>query len=212
MNVRTCAAPVVLLRSLACISLLGAHPATAPPNISPTVTRLELRLDKGVWGEDDPDDVKAVLRSTGRELLRYFPGRTLPAIHVKRGGPITLFDRERDGTIVMKIDAQDSYWSQYAYQFGHELCHVLCRYREAETGNKWFEESLCETASLFVLRRMAESWKTDPPYANWKGYAPSLAGYAEKRIEKFRLPEGQTLADWYPKHVDALRKTGEDRG
>ncbi|MCP6756902.1 hypothetical protein NL533_35270, partial [Klebsiella pneumoniae] len=72
--------------------------------------------------------------------------------------------------IVLKLDTSNTFWSQYAYQFAHEFCHVLCGYREDDPGTQWFEETLCETASLFVLRAMAREWKTAPPYPHWKDY------------------------------------------
>ncbi|MEA3368409.1 MAG: hypothetical protein U9R68_09885, partial [Planctomycetota bacterium] len=77
--------------------------------------------------------------------------------------------------------------------------------------NKWFEESVCETASLFALRRMAEVWKTDPPYPNWRDYAPHLREYAGNRTKDARLPADTTLADWYARHADHLRKEACDR-
>ena len=47
------------------------------------------------------------------------------------------------------------YWSQYAYQFGHELTHILTDYdRFSPHRHKWFEETVCEAASLFALERI----------------------------------------------------------
>jgi hypothetical protein len=76
---------------------------------------------------------------------------------------------------------------------------------------KGFEESLCELASLYVLRSMAEEWKVKAPYAAWKSFAPHLAEYATKRIDERTLPAGRTLAAWYGENVGALRKNPVDR-
>ncbi len=97
------------------------------------------------------------------------------------------------------------------YQFAHELCHILCGYDQDPHPNRWFEESLCEAASLFVLRRSAETWKTRPPYPNWKDYAKHLRSYADDRIKNAPLPEGKTLAAWYRENAEALAKNAEDR-
>ncbi len=183
----------------------GASATTQP------VPTLQLNVSKTAWGEADQHDVEAVLRSTGRELLQYFPGAKLEPINVIHGGPITLFERSREGAIIVKLDCADSYWSQYAFQFGHELCHILCRFAEHERSNLWFEESLCETSSLFVLRRMSQTWKSDAPYKSWRCTAPHLAAYAQERIGKRHLPEGKTLAAWYAENAEALAKNGEDR-
>ena len=99
--------------------------------------------------------------------------------------------------------------SQYAYQFSHELCHILCNYKESGKQNKWFEEALCEMASIYSLRRMAEDWKTRPPYPHWKGYSESLNAYAQDLIDKTSVPED--LAAWYQANKEHLSRNSGDR-
>ncbi|MCX5684336.1 MAG: hypothetical protein NT049_11715 [Planctomycetota bacterium] len=157
-------------------------------------------------------DVEKVLLSSSGQLWKYFPGRELPVIEVEpKGGPITLFKRGPEGQIHIKLDTGNLLWSQMAYQFAHEFCHILCNYDEKHMPTKWFEESLCETASLFALRRMADAWQVDPPYPNWKSYAPSLGSYAADRIAKDALPAGKTFPQWYKENADALRASSTDR-
>ncbi len=88
----------------------------------------------------------------------------------------------------------------------HEFCHVLCGYREEWPGNKWFEETLCEMASLYALRAMGKAWETDPPYAHWKSYRVSLAKYAQDVIDKREKLTPETLAAFYQKHREELVK------
>jgi hypothetical protein len=167
---------------------------------------LEMRLSESGWGAASRADVRAVLTSAGRQLLVHFPGVELEALDVRPdGGPITLFKRSAEGAVVIKLNTRDTYWAQYAFQFGHELCHVLCRFDDGDRGNLWFEESLCELASLYVLRSMADEWQTRPPYPNWRSFAPKLAEYAEKRLAERKLPEGKSLAQWYAAETAALR-------
>ena len=74
---------------------------------------------------------------------------------------------------------RDRQQNQYAYQFAHEFCHVLSGYEGLEGNpNNWFHETICELASVFTLRRMAERWPTHPPYPNWAGYSKHLLEYA----------------------------------
>ena len=87
-----------------------------------------------------------------------------------------------EGRVPRAAEHGRRHWAQHAYQFAHEFGHILANYDEHERHNKWFEESICETASLFVLRRMSETWKVRPPYPNWKDYIPALAKYADERI------------------------------
>ena len=93
----------------------------------------------------------AVLDSAAGKLWRFFPNYQIEPIVVTRGhsGPITLFRRNGRGEIVVCLDTEKTYWSQYSYQFAHELCHILCGFKEGYEGNKWFEETVCETASLY---------------------------------------------------------------
>jgi len=154
-------------------------------------------------------DIRAVLDSTGRELWRYFPDYEIEPLVVTRGrqGPITLFRRNDRGEIVVKLDTGETYWCQYAYQFAHEFCHVLCGFDDDYAGNKWFEETVCETASLFAMRAMARAWKDDPPYSHWRDYRDALRSYADnvqrERHEVFPLVR-HGLPEFYRLHRETL--------
>jgi hypothetical protein len=162
--------------------------------------------------EADRDTVRKVLESTAAELWQYFPQRELkPLVVYPKGGPITLFRRGPCGEIVIRLNTGKTFWAQYAFQFAHEFCHVLCGYDVDNHGNDWFEESLCELASIFVLRRMGQTWQTGPPFDHWKSFAPHLTSYAEDLIEPCRLGDGKTLAEWYGQHAEGLRAPAASR-
>lgn len=175
----------------------------------------EIRVGKEGWNGGPVDNIHAVLKSTADDLLRFFPERKLAPILVERGhhSPIVLYAQGPNGEIQIQINSEGTYWSQYAYQFSHELTHVLCGFKKVEPNsppNAWFEESICMMASLFTMRQMAETWKTKPPYPNWKDYAPALKSYADDVMARpeHQLKSGQTLAAWYKENEDSLRKTG----
>jgi len=152
-------------------------------------------------------DVSAVLESAAEQLWPYFPDRKLAPILVEpQGGPIVLYKREPDGEYRVRLATGRTYWCQYAFQFAHEFCHILCHYRKGGKENKWFEESICETASLFALRGMARSWRSDPPYPNWRDYSSALHKYAQDRLDRHKLPAGLTLAAWYRQNAESLRE------
>ncbi len=198
---------------LALLALLGPDPLRAqqedPP---PPQAAIEIRVNrKADWG-CSPEDAQRVCSAAARELWKYFPERRLPPIAVDpKGGPIVLFGRSAKGEIRVRLDTRGTFWAQMTYQFSHELCHILCDYKENPNPNKWFEETLCEMASLFVLRRSAETWKTRPPYPHWKDYSEALRKYAEERIEPARLPAGKTLAAWHRENAAELAKNATDR-
>jgi len=197
---------------IACIAPLVPSSRADEKEKTSAARALDIRPQKpDAWKASLPD-VKAVLFSAAGELWKQFPDRKLDPILVEpRGGPITLFRRGKAGEYFVRLNTGEKYWAQYAYQFAHEMCHILCGYREGEDQNKWFEESLCELASLYALRQMSETWKTHPPYANWKSYAPALADYAKDRMSKGKLGEGVTLAAWYREHADQLKKNPTQR-
>jgi hypothetical protein len=216
--------------------LLGMVTTTAPPGRGDTVAggpaasravadddgagdaepagpTVALRLfDDEEWEGAVADDVRAVLGSVVDAMVPHVPQAGAVALEVRpRGGPISLFERAPDGAVRVHLNTGGNLWAQYSYQFAHELCHVLCRFDRDDTGNRWFEEALCEVASLFTLRRMADAWRTTPPYPNWQDYSAALDDYADRIIEAGRLPEGMSLADWYARHRDELPTRPTDR-
>ena len=174
---------------------------------------LVVRVARAGWGDASPVDITKVLESAGESLRALFPGRALPPLEVSRGekNPITLFERGSGGEIRMRLNVEGRHWAQFAFQFGHELGHVYAGLVEYPNPNLWFEETLCEAASLFVLGRMAEEWKSKPPYPNWKGYAESLASYRQERLEKAKLPGGAALSEWFAANEASLRKDAHQR-
>lgn len=165
---------------------------------------------------DSEQDIRAVCDSAGRELWRHFPDHRLePFVVVRgRGGPITLFDRNPHREIVVQLDTGDRLWCQYAYQFAHEFCHLLCGFRPGDPSNQWFEETLCELASLYAIRGMARSWRANPPYPHWRDYRDSLRDYADQTMS--RRPHVEEivrigLPAFYAKHEAALRTMPVDR-
>lgn len=171
------------------------------------------RLAPEGWGGASTPDIKAVLGSAMTELWRYFPGRKLEGIVVTRGhdGPIVHYKRNDLKEIVIQLDTEGLYWCQYAYQIAHEFCHILCGFDEDWKGNLWFEESLCETASLFVLRRMAETWEKSPPFEVWKSYAPNFKEYADDVMNRRTVVAESRLADFYRKNQSRLAANPVDR-
>lgn len=131
-------------------------------------------------------DIAAVCLSAVGELQRFCPELPTENVVIVRGtkGPITLFHRNDRREVVVQLDTGKTFWSQYSYQVSHEFCHVHCGFRPGPSDNQWFEEAICETASLFCLRAMAKSWATQPPFPNWKSYAPALGKYADDVIAK----------------------------
>jgi hypothetical protein len=197
----------MLARALSLFCLVIAT-AAAEPNY-------DLRVNKEGWGGASHADLSKVLRSSCDAIAKYIGepalGEPIRARHDK-GGPITLFKRNVRGEIVVELSSKDTFWCQHAYQMAHEFCHILCEFREGGRQNLWFEETLCELASIFAVRAMAETWKTDPPYPNWKDYSKALREYAADLEKKYALPKGTSLSAYVADHLDHLRANPTDRG
>jgi len=143
------------------------------------------------WGEVDEisqrtHDIKTLLTNVARHLLPYFPDQPLIRVDVKcrEAGPHVAYRADASQRYVIGLSAGTAPfiargWDQFSLQFGHELGHILSNFeiRRAQE-NSWLEEAICDTASIFCLWRMSETWKTNAPYDNyWSDYASAFSEY-----------------------------------
>ena len=126
-------------------------------------------------------------------------------------GPIVLYQRGKDGQYIVNLNSKDRYWCQFAFQFSHEVGHILCGYRDGDTSNLWFEETIGEVASLYALLRLEESWKSSPPYPHWKEYASEFTKYANQRMKKYEDKIPADLPSWFRANEQKLSKEPVDR-
>lgn len=187
--------------------LLFCLPSVTPAFVFPANVRVESRQ----WGDANPDDVQTVLQSVVETLSPYMANRRFGDITIRNDakGPISLYEKGIHGEYVVLLHVNGSYWAQLVYQFSHEMCHLMSNYDLAPNNvsrQQWFEESLCEAFSLFALDRMANRWSDDPPYPQWREYAPEFADYAQSNLQQAhrRLPKGMKLPAWYEKYRKML--------
>ena len=173
----------------------------------------EIRAIKADWGGASLRDIGKVLNSSARQLWPHASQEELKPIIVDRSrtGPIVLFRRGNEGQYIVRLDTHKTFWSQYAFQFAHEFGHIMCGYKAGDQSNQWFEESLCETASLFAMRRMRKEWEEKPPYPHWKSYAPALEKYAQERLDSHAWPDSLTVTEWYDRNKEKLKENPTDR-
>ena len=177
---------------------------------------LQILVAEGDWGDAQPNNIEMLLKDVAShltQLIREPLSGTIEVAPTKSldDKPITIYRFSPETPYPILLQAREKYWCKFAYQFSHELCHVLSDYeRLRENPNGWFHEAVCELASVFALRRMAERWPISPPYPNWTEYAGALSSYAEEllSLRERRLPVGTPLATWLSSEEDALR---EDR-
>ena len=181
------------------------------------MSRIDIQIEPAEWGSAQLDNILAVLRSAAKQFVDGSAHTAWPGVYVSRSNdsPIILDARRPDGRVVIKLNTQDTYWCQYAYQFAHEWVHLMAghlfpaniRWRGTQNFVGWFEESLCETGSLFALNALSVEWRENPPYPNWRDFAPSFSGYAQGRMdaEAHSIGDNETFRDWLAAHMAALR-------
>jgi len=106
------------------------------------------------------------------------------------------------------LNTKDKRWSQYSYQFAHEYCHHLIESDFINSFDQfgWFEESLCELASIHSIKNMAHVWQTKPPYDNWREYSESLDEYAEEVLNRKSNNIDIPLSTWIVENLENLSK------
>ena len=217
----------VVIASIA-LTILPAHAPRAAEVASPLkkISKKEekahglvIRVADGGWGDATPEEVETLLYAVAAELLTHFPGRRIDPVIVShaRRAPIVLYEKAPGGEYQVYLAAKDKRWAEFVYEFSHEICHIVANYEHHapphRVGHQWFEEAMCETASLYTLRRFSATWGESPPRPEWAPYAPSLHRYAEQMVNEphRRLPENTTLAAWFRDNEPALRDNPELR-
>ena len=92
-----------------------------------------------------------------------------------------------------------------------KLVMFFCGFKPGNSSNLWFEESICEIASLFVLKKLENQWTIQPPFPNWHEYAPEFTKYAMERIKKHENPMQMDLHKWFLENEDALKADPTNR-
>lgn len=170
-----------------------------------------IEVDNKGWGAVDTHQIEVVLHSVADLLLGDQPDRQIKLrVSHTDSNPVALYERGPNGEYLVRLHADRTRWHLYVYEFAHEFCHILSNYDrsggEVSRQNQWFEETICETASLYALGSLATAWSLAPP-------EPSLAGHAKDLRRFFRLlvteghrklPEDTELREWLKEHAAQL--------
>jgi hypothetical protein len=159
----------------------------------------------GDWGGSLPGSALTVvtrMRASSLVGVRLLsdrqPGRLRVDSHTSGPPAVWLHD---DGTsiawVIVDIGPRD--WSKLAYQFGHELGHVLANSwgPDAKPRNpcQWLEEALVESFSIRGLRLLADSWERDPPFPGDAAFGGAIRTYREHALAGYRAFASEVGAD-----------------
>lgn len=189
------------------LALAGAGPAVAQDS---RALGLQIHVVPGGWGVDTRR-IEPVLYAVADELVSALPGKLSAPVVVAhtQGNPVALYRRGVDGEYRVRLHASGESWPLYVYEFAHELCHVLSNHdlhAQTRKHNQWFEETLCETASLYALQAVAQRWDMAAESSR-AAAAPRLRRFYDVLLaERTReLPAGTPLSRWLAEHEAALR-------
>ena len=207
----------LIIASFLC-SVIYASPSYSTPLKKPVNSRklgLTIKVEGEGWGNVRKETIEKVLYSVADELLTRLPKKLSVPIVVTHtdSNPVALYERGKNGEYRVQLHASEANWHLYTYEFAHELCHILSNYEEnagpgASRYNQWFEETLCETASLFTLKNLAATWKDAPPAADWSKETDKLNRFFDLLIAEGhrQLPPHSPLAVWLASNEDKLRR------
>ena len=181
---------------------------------------LTIQVAEGEWGDARPEEIETLLYAIADKLLVHFPERQLKPIVVSptRQGPIVLYQKGPENQYQVHLAAKGRRWAEYVYEFSHELFHILANYENHapphNASHLWFEETLCETVSLYTLRQFSASWEQSPPRAEWASYASTLNGYTGRVLNEphRRLPANTSLEQWFRENGPLLLENPYLRG
>lgn len=170
-------------------------------------------INNGNWGATSLRAIGAILESTASILCDAF-GRAPDA-------PVQVSPWDQAPQVAWDlrpyriwISARDTYWCQYAYQFSHELCHILVNFdRLRHHRHKWFQESICELASLFTLHRLSQEFQHRPPaeVLGAREFAPHFATYATELERRASPVSCADLPMWLYDSLPDLEKRSINR-
>jgi hypothetical protein len=173
----------------------------------------------GDWGASPPEAAFRVMSRVREACLAgvaLLSDRQPKRIRVecRSGGFPAIWLHDDDASmawILVTIGPCD--WCQLAYQFGHELGHVLCNswdklaYPRAPC--QWLEESLVEAFTLRGLGLLAATWERDPPFEGDGAFAEAIRRYRNNLIAGYDAQSTRgSCGTWFR----AARSSLEQRG
>jgi hypothetical protein len=207
----------VLLRLAGAVTL-GKSFLRGESQAMAAATLLSAPLDvEGDWADSPVAAARTVITRmrqaclAGIRLLSDRQPQKLRVDDQRSGPPHIWLHEENPDTAWIVVHVGTRAWSQLAYQFGHELGHVLCNSwagAQFEPPCRWLEEAMVEAFSIRGLGALAAEWQRDPPFPNDNAYGASIGKYRDDLVAKYRDAAGDTpvgdLAAWFRANRAAL--------
>jgi hypothetical protein len=196
------------------LPLWSNHPVAQIRNNAMTLLSAPIEM-AGDWGHMLPRSAEQVverMRHSCLDGIRLVSDRQPTRLRVDEhtsGNPAIWLHPDGSTMAWIIVDIGERDWSKLAYQFGHELGHVMANSWEPDAKPAspcgWLEEAMVEAFSIHGLGRLAESWKTNPPFPNDGAFGEAIADYRRKIVEGYSVlaREQGSSADfglWFKDH------------
>lgn len=185
-----------------------------PIEQAPTLLTAPIEL-AGDWGQMLPraaDQVVEHMRHACLDGVRLVSDRQPTRLRVDEhtsGPPAVWLHPDGSSMAWVIVDIGERDWSKLAYQFGHELGHVMANSWQPNAQPKppcqWIEEALVEAFSIRGLGRLAESWKTNPPFPGDSAFGEAIATYRQDIMHRYAAQADEqglsrNAAAWFVNH------------
>ncbi len=171
---------------------------------------------------NDPTDIKQLfftINSVAHIFLAFFPSFDPTRWKICFSDQYTnpLCDRSNKQIIITSPPGD---WNRVAYQFSHELCHAVIP-SDVPDKFRWFEESICEMASYYVLPEVGKYWRSSGNFfkyyesktKNKQFYFYTFSQYVKKDKQKaIPFPVDKLFSNEYRHLLESMTINPEQRG
>ena len=197
-------------------------PLSQPIERAPTLLSAPIEL-AGNWGHMVPRSANLVvelMRHSCLDGVRLLSDRQPTRLRIDEhtsGPPAVWLHPDGSSMAWIIVDIGERAWMQLAYQFGHELGHVMANswqpHAKPKPPSQWLEEGMVEAFSLRGLGRLAESWKQEPPFPGDNEFGEGIALYRDNIVQRYaKLAAEQGLmrnpAGWFANHRGEIEAPG----
>ncbi|MCA6969336.1 hypothetical protein LF935_06780 [Pectobacterium carotovorum] len=128
--------------------------------------------------------------------------------------PLAHFEKNNGNWEITLCCESGNHWAQMAYQLSHELCHLYCNHSLARKHkHKWFEESLCECASIAVMYKLGEDWNFFEISSYNSSYGSHITEYIGQVVNTVHrlFDTSNEFTSWLSSMLPQLEKSSTQR-
>lgn len=106
------------------------------------------------------------------------------------------------------LSARGRNFRRFAYQFSHEYAHILTNWQDRNNDcYKWFEETLAEFSSFYVLKSFAEIQQYDVSTEDWTEFLADVEQkHTDNRRNNFRIEPAAKARSWFLRCLPEMTK------